>query len=110
MLPNFYLQRIERYSDKIATYTKLDSENLRIVKSAVLSSIQFISEELISENSWKKAFELTKDVDTNDTPFIALSIQLGEKLWTGDKKLIKGISEKQIGLTITTEKMKELIK
>lgn len=108
--PELLLTEIERYSDKIAKYIKLDSENLRIIKSTVLSSIQFISEELISENSWKKAFELTKDIDRNDTPFIALSIQLDEKLWTGDKKLIKGVSEKQIGLTITTEKLKQLVK
>lgn len=107
--PEFLLTEIERYSEKIAKYTKLDKENLKIVKSSVLSSIEFISEDLISESSWGKAIKLTKDIDENDTPFIALSIELNEKLWTGDKKLIKGISEKQLDLTITTEEMKKMI-
>lgn len=108
--PEFLVTEIEKYSDKIAKYTKLSSGNLKIVKTSILSSIQLISEELISENSWNKAIELTKNVDENDTPFIALGIELNTKLWTGDKKLIKGISRKQKGLIVTTEEMKELIK
>lgn len=108
--PEFLVTEIEKYSDKIAKYTKLNDENLKVVKTSVLSSIRLISEELISENSWNNAIELTKNIDENDTPFVALSIELNTKLWTGDKKLIKGISRKQNGLAITTEEMKELIK
>lgn len=108
--PEFLVTEIEKYSDKIAKYTKLNDENLKVVKTSVLSSIRLISEELISESSWNKAIELTKNIDENDTPFVALSIELNTKLWTGDKKLIKGISQKQNGLAVTTEEMKKLIK
>lgn len=107
--PELLLTEIDRYSEKITKYTKLDAQNLKTVKNTVLSSINLISEELISEDCWKTAFELTKNVDEDDTPFIALSLELKTKLWTGDKKLISGISQKQEGLTISTEELKQLL-
>lgn len=76
----------------------------------VLSTINFVSEEQISEQSWIKAFELTKDIDEDDTPFVALGIELNAKLWTGDKMLAKGLAKKGIDTIITTVDLKKLIK
>jgi predicted nucleic acid-binding protein len=42
----------------------------------------------------EKAYDLCKDVDIKDTPFIALSIELKRPLWTGDKKLKEGLRSK----------------
>jgi len=39
---------------------------------------------------------LTKNVDEFDTPFVALSLELASPLWTGDKKLIKGLKQKEL--------------
>jgi predicted nucleic acid-binding protein len=61
-----------------------------------------ISEDVISENSWIGAYELTKDVDENDTPFLALSIELNCPLWTGDKKLIEGVKVKGFDSVMNT--------
>lgn len=33
----------------------------------------------------KEAFELMKDRDPKDTPFLALALQLGSPLWSNDK-------------------------
>lgn len=78
--PELLVAEIERYSEKISKYTKLDKHQLKKIKQTVLSSIKLISEELISENSWKKAFELTKNIDENDTPFVALSLEMKSKV------------------------------
>ena len=74
-----------------------------------MSNINFVSEELISEKSWVHAFELTKDVDEDDTPFIALSIELNAKLWTGDKGLSNGLANKGVNMVMTTSDLKTLL-
>jgi len=37
---------------------------------------------------------LYKDVDEKDTPFVALSLELGFELWTRDQELIIGLKAK----------------
>ncbi len=105
--PEFLLGEIDKYADKIKKYTKLDAESLKMIRHSVFSSINFISENLISQTNWNKAFELLKDIDEKDTPFVALAFELETKLWTGDKKLINGLLEKEVDITITTNELKE---
>jgi predicted nucleic acid-binding protein len=64
---------LKRYSHKIATYSKLNESALADVETLVLSVINFIPEENISDQSWNDAYILTKDIDEDDTPFVALN-------------------------------------
>ena len=64
--------------------------------------------ESLRQTTWKKAVELTKDVDEFDAPFIALSLELESLLWTDDKKLTKGLKQKGIDWILSTEKIKEI--
>ncbi|MBS9767896.1 MAG: PIN domain nuclease [Flavobacteriaceae bacterium] len=105
--PEFLLDEIEKYADKIEKYTRLSKEELKIIKYSVFSTIKFISENLILQSNWNKAFELLEDIDEKDTPFVALAFELDTKLWTGDKKLINGLQKKQIAITITTNELKK---
>jgi predicted nucleic acid-binding protein len=79
---------------------------LLIIETLVLSNINFVSEELISKQSWILALELTKDIDEDDTPFVALSLELNAKLWTGDKVLSKGLANKVANIIMTTSDLK----
>lgn len=108
--PDLLKDELEKYASKIAAYSKLDTSDLSNIKALVLSSINFVSEELISEASWTNALELTKDIDEDDTPFIALSLELNAKLWTGDKILSRGLVKKEVDITINTAELKKLIK
>jgi len=64
--------------------------------------------EAIRESTWEKAMELTKDVDEFDAPFIALALEMESPLWTGDKKLVKGLSKKGIDWILTTDILSEI--
>ncbi|MDB5088313.1 MAG: putative nucleotide-binding protein [Mucilaginibacter sp.] len=108
--PELLKEELKRYGPKIATYTKLDSKTLSDIEKLVLSTINFVSEESISKQSWVQAFALTKDIDEDDTPFIALGIELNAKLWTGDKILSKGLAKKGADIIVTTADLKKLIK
>ena len=77
------------------------------MKSLIYNSLHFISEELISRESFQKAYSLTKDVDENDTPFVALTIELSAILLTGDKRLTEGLRAKGFEETITARELFE---
>ena len=61
----------------------------------LLKNVNIFDEDLIAPNTLKKAHQLVKDIDEKDIIFVALAIELNGVLWTGDKKLIKGLHEKE---------------
>ncbi|MCW5927934.1 MAG: hypothetical protein KIT80_13550 [Chitinophagaceae bacterium] len=89
--PEMMKYELDKYEEKIKRYSKLSTSEVSMLKDIIYSSMNFISEDLISQTNWKKAFELTKQIDEKDTPFIALALELNTKLWSGDKKLQTGI-------------------
>ena len=60
----------------------------------ILKRISFYNEELVSEDNWREAYELCKDVDLKDIPFVALSLEVDGLLWTGDELLKESLREK----------------
>ncbi len=110
LAPDLLIEELERYVPKIAAYTKLTKFQLIQIEQIILANLTLVSEELISEQSWVTAYELTKDVDEDDTPFVALALELNTKLWTGDKTLAKGLQEKGANLIISTAQMKAILK
>jgi predicted nucleic acid-binding protein len=103
-------EELDRYSSKIVAYSKLEKAEIDKIQSFIFSKITFVSEELISNNSWEQAIHYTGDIDEKDTPFVALSIELNAKLWTGDNKLSAGLEKKGILVAIDTNELKNLLK
>lgn len=93
--PNFILIEILKHQSKLLKNSKLSSEELLELLHLLTSRIEFISENTISLQNKKKAYEFCKDIDINDTPFIALCLELNAKLWTGDKKLKNKINKEK---------------
>ncbi len=108
--PELLIDELERYASKIAAYSKLTPHQLTQIEQMILTNLTLVSEELISERSWIAAYGLTRDVDEDDTPFVALALELNTKLWTGDKALAKGLYQKGADLIISTNEMKGLLK
>jgi len=85
--PNFVFSELFKYKEKILKFSKSDEAKVYELLNLILEKIHFVNEELVSLLSRKKAYNLCKDVDENDTPFLALSIEIDGYLWTGDKVL-----------------------
>ena len=83
---------IDKHWEKLKKISKLSEQELLISKQLLFSKIKFINESLIPEKIWLQAEKLTKDIDEDDIDFIALSLFLKAKLWTGDKVLQKGLN------------------
>ncbi|MDN4165373.1 PIN domain-containing protein [Cytophagales bacterium LB-30] len=74
----------------------------------ITERITFVDEILLSDKDIQKALHLVNDIDEEDALFVALANHLKSKLWTGDKKLIKGLKEKGYNKTLSTEELYQL--
>ncbi len=69
-----YLQdEINDHWDKLLKISKLSEDELRESQFRIYKRIEFIDEHLISERIWRSSELLTKDIDVDDTAFIALT-------------------------------------
>jgi len=92
--PNYVFVEIFKYKEKILKYTRLNEVELYEYLNKILENIKFLKNEIISKENRLIAFNLCKDLDEKDAPFIALAIEIDAYVWTGDKKLKKGLEKK----------------
>ena len=79
---------------------------LRLIIEAeyqICREINFISGEQISEEFWQESYNLVREVDIKDIPYVAYAKQFDCKIWSGDNKLIKGLKSKGYLELITTD-------
>ncbi|MCB0509068.1 MAG: PIN domain-containing protein [Chitinophagales bacterium] len=107
--PDFLRLEIRKYHNKLAKTKKISSSNIQEIEYFIFQNIVFISEIQIEEKYWKQAYELLKDIDEKDTPYITYALKFKCKLWTGDKKLVNGLKKKNRSLTISTNELYELL-
>lgn len=105
---HFLWHELEKHQDKLVTFSKKSLSQILEIEHLIYNKIHFIDEEQIPKEKLIAAMELVKDTDINDTVFIALNEYIGSLLWTGDKKLIKGLHIKGYQKVITTEELGRL--
>lgn len=93
---------IARHRDKLIKLSKLSVDQVDTNIDLFCSRIKFVDTIILSNEQIESAIEITKDIDINDSLFVALASYLNAKLWTGDIKLAKGLTQKRIDLVITT--------
>ena len=94
IIPKFAIIEIFKYKEKISKYSKLAENEILEVFYMILKKVEIYDEKLISDNSYKQAYEVVKDIDEKDIVFIALCFEFNAKILTGDKKLIEGLKKK----------------
>lgn len=92
--PNYLITEIYKHKEKLINSSKLKEEEFFHLFNALIGRIHFVPLELVGLESRQIAYDLCKDVDPKDTPFIALSIELNIPLWPGDKKLKSHLKNK----------------
>jgi predicted nucleic acid-binding protein len=92
--PNYLIAEIYRHKTRIVSFSKLSESEFYLYFNGVIERINFIPTDFIGTESRQKAYDLCKNVDLSDIPFVALSIDLDIPLWTGDKKLKEGLKSK----------------
>ncbi len=92
--PRFVFVELFEHKERIARATELSGEALLECLSELLARVQFVEEGSISIGTWMEARRLCREVDPKDAPFIALTLHLDGRLWTGDDKLKAGLRAK----------------
>jgi predicted nucleic acid-binding protein len=82
---------IQKHWEKIKKISKLSDQQLNDAQHRLFLRLKFVDEDSIPETIWKKSLNLTKDIDVNDTDFVALTLYLKGILCTGDKELYTGL-------------------
>jgi len=103
--PELIEVELSKYSNKLIKATSMDRNQLNVAIREVFNKIQLISNDAISPEHWRGAFELAKNVDEKDTPFIAITLSMDAMLWTGDKKLIAGLRKKRFVDILNTQEL-----
>jgi predicted nucleic acid-binding protein len=90
---------------KLLKISGLDETQFERAFEIITEKITFIDEILISDDGLMNAIGLVSDIDENDALFVALTNHLDSKLWSGDKKLINGLSKKGYNKIISTDNL-----
>ena len=101
--PDFLRTEIRNHYRKLSKISGLSMKELFESEFQICKEIVFISEEQISNSNWEIALDLVKEVDEKDIHYVAFSKQFNRKIWSGDKKLIKGLKRKGFDDTISTD-------
>ena len=103
--PEFLRTEIRNHYPKLIKISGLTIEEIQEAEFHLYKDIIFISEEQIKISNWISADLLVADVDPKDTHYIAYSKEFRCKIWSGDKKLIKGLAVKGFTDFITTDEL-----
>ena len=106
---NQYMRfEIRKHWNKLTNISKLTDLQLETAYEKMLTKLTFINEELIPQNDWEKAEILVKEIDLDDSDFVALTKYLKGILWTGDKPLYDGLKVKRFRTVYNTQDMIKL--
>ena len=83
-----------KHKEKIMKNSYLSEEEIYDLYYFLLCDVDLYNEKNLQSSNLLEAEALCKDIDLTDTPFVALTIELGGKLWTGDKILKEGLRAK----------------
>lgn len=98
-----------KHQPKIMKLAKRPENEILDILHTVLRHIEFYNETIIDQEYWKEAERLTIDVDAFDINYVALALQTGGWLWTGDKKLVVHLQKTGFNRTISTSELFEML-
>ena len=91
LMPKYGFVELFKYKEKICAVSKHSQDEVLELLYELIRHIDFFDENSISAEALQKAWALVKDVDAKDLLFVALTIEMGGLLWTGDKQLRMGL-------------------
>jgi predicted nucleic acid-binding protein len=103
--PSSIIEELENHHEKLIKISGLSESDIKFLRRRLLRKIELIDLESILTSTWKKAIELVGNVDEFDAPFIALNLEMEAPLWTGDKKLIRGLNAKGVDWVLETNQI-----
>lgn len=105
---NFLFVEIFKHRKRIESISKLKEDDLLMQLEKVTRRINFVNEESVPKEIYQKAYNLCKNVDEKDTPFVALTIFLNGHLLTGDKKIFEALKKNKFNVISINDLLKKI--
>ncbi len=90
--PDFLRIELKKHNAKLLKLSKLSEPALDELIYLITRNIRSISEEQIPSEVWAATENILQNIDIKDTAFVALAKWSEGYLWTGDKKLVGGLT------------------
>jgi predicted nucleic acid-binding protein len=103
------LSEIDEHKDKLMRLAEFSDFELNKSISLIVSKIRFINANLIPSNILISTQDFLKDIDIDDTEFVALTNHIHGRLWSGDKVLQNGLVKKGWTKFISTNELYQII-
>lgn len=92
--PNFVFIELFKHFLRVQRFSIHTPEELIELIEQMVNVLELYPDSHISPNNRQLAYDLCKDIDPDDTPYVALTLELEGQLWTGDTKLKNGLIAK----------------
>lgn len=89
--PFFLIAELFEHKERILQATRFSAQDLVDAFHRLTESIVFVREAVIPIGTWIEAHRLCRDVDPNDTAYLALTLHLDALPWTEDAALKEGL-------------------
>lgn len=104
------LLEIVEHKDKLRQLSGYSNIELDKIIDLITAKIRFINAILIPSKILLETQGFLKNIDIDDTEFVALTIHIKGRLWSGDKSLQNGLFQKGWTKFITTSDLYHIIK
>ncbi len=105
--PDYTLFEIQKHKSKLIKLSNYSEEEYDEIYNLIFHRVIVLNNNIIPNKYFKLAEEYCVDIDINDSIYVAYALYFNSKLWTGDKKLINGLKDKGLDITIDTTKLHE---
>ncbi len=103
--PEDGVEEFRKHKEKLSKY----SDEFELKAFLTFALLRVIPRDLY-EDKLKEAFQIAKQFDEKDTPFIALELKLNAPIWTNDKKLIEFSLRTGKYIALDTQAVEDLLK
>lgn len=93
-LPDFALAELQKYQVEILRKSTMAHEKLKPYALSLFERLVVVPNILVTTQSYLEGFYLCKDIDEDDTPYLAFSLELGMPLLSKDAILVNGLRNK----------------
>lgn len=106
---HFLITELLKHQAKIIRCAKRPESIVLEDMHCFLKNITLYEETIVQKKYWLEAEHLTDGVDNFDVSYVALALQTGGLLWTGDKKLATHLNKLGFKAVINTIELYEII-
>ncbi len=107
--PEMLVSEIGLHRPKLMKLLRRTEAEVAELETLVLSRFEIIPNGVINSVNWERAAVLVAGIDERDDHYVALAIQLGYPLWTGDLKLHRGLRKRKFNNVVTTPELREML-